>query len=128
MRTIATMVMGGLLGGLAAVAGGPVAPAEAQSVWLHARVDTQGSPGQQVSRFRAFATSDQAGLNPVAVPTICVKGIAHRTDERCAQNASEVILEERRVGLPGVGALCVEAQATAVASVGPLTANARACP
>jgi hypothetical protein len=121
MRAIATMMLGGLLGGLVTVA-------EAQSVWVHARVDTQGSPGQQVSRFRAFTTSDQAGVNPVAVPTICVKGIAHRTEERCAQNASEVVLEERTTGLPGIGALCVEAQATAVASVGPLTANARACP
>jgi hypothetical protein len=128
MRAIATVVMAVVLGGLMVVVGGPVVPVEAQSVWIHARVDTQGSPGQQVSRFRAFTTSDQAGVNPVAVPTICVKGIAHRTDERCLQNASEVILEERTTGLPGVGALCVEAQATAVASVGPLTADARACP
>ena len=118
--TIGDVVLGAVLG--------PAGAARAESVWLHARVDTRGEPGAQVSRFWAFTTSDEAGTRRVPVARLCVSGTAHRTQERCAENVSEVLVEERTTGLPGVGDRCVETLATATWSQKPLTATARACP
>lgn len=115
----------------AAVLGAALSPsgaAQAETVWVHARVDTRGEPGAQVSRFWAFTTSDEAGIQRVAVARLCVLGTAHRTQERCAENVSEVEIEERTTGLPGLGNRCVETLATATWSQRPLTATARACP
>ncbi|HEY7139751.1 MAG TPA: hypothetical protein VIE44_06625 [Methylomirabilota bacterium] len=104
-------------------------PAGAQgTAWLHATVETRGTSGEQVSTFRAFTTSDEAGTQRITVDRICVKGIAHRVEERCAANSDAVELVERTTGLPGVGNLCVEAVASAESKVGPLSATARACP
>jgi hypothetical protein len=103
-------------------------PAAAETVWVHARVDTRGEAGAQVSRFWAFTTSDEGGTRRVAVARLCVLGTAHRTQERCAENASEIELEERATGLPGLGNRCVETLATATWGQRPLTATARACP
>jgi hypothetical protein len=98
------------------------------TAWIHVSVETRGASGQQFSTFRAFTTSDEAGTQRIAVDRICVKGIAHRVDEKCAENADSVELVEQTTGLPGVGNLCVEAVASAESKVGPLSANARACP
>ena len=98
------------------------------SAWIHVSVETRGTTGEQVSTFRAFTTSDQAGTRRVPVDRLCVKGIAHKVDERCVANADSVELVERTTGLPGVGSLCVEAVASAESKVGPLSATARACP
>jgi hypothetical protein len=115
-------VVAGLAG---LVVAGPVG---AETVWVHVSVETRGATGEQVSTFRAFTTSDQAGTQRIAVDRLCVKGIGHRTEERCEANVAAVELVERVTGLPGVGSLCVEAVATADSRVGPLTATARACP
>jgi hypothetical protein len=98
------------------------------TTWIHASVETRGAAGEQVSTFRARTTTDQAGTQPVAVSRLCVKGIGHQVQEKCESNVASVELVERTLGLPGVGTLCVEAVASAESSVGPLSANARACP
>jgi hypothetical protein len=98
------------------------------TAWIHVTVETRGAAGEQVSTFRAFTTSDQAGTQRIPVDRLCVKGIAHRVDERCVANTDSVELVERTTGLPGVGSLCVEAVASAESKVGPLSATARACP
>jgi len=98
------------------------------SAWIHVHVETRGATGEQVSTFRAFTTSDQGGTQRIPVDRLCVKGIAHRVDERCVTNADSVELVESTTGLPGVGSLCVEAVASAESKVGPLSATARACP
>jgi hypothetical protein len=104
-------------------------PTRAQgTVWVHVAAETRGSTGEQVSTFRAFTTADEAGTRRIRVSRLCVKGIAHRVEERCAENAEEVELVERTTGLPGVGSLCVEAIASVESNVGPLSATARACP
>lgn len=103
--------------------------ADAQgTAWIHVAVETRGAAGEQTSTFRAFTTSDQAGTQRIAVDRLCVKGIAHKVEERCVANADSVELVERTMGLPGVGNLCVEAVASAESKVGPLSATARACP
>ena len=98
------------------------------SAWIHVNVETRGATGEQVSTFQAFTTSDQAGSQRIPVTRLCVKGIAHRVEERCVDNADSVELVERTTGLPGMGNLCVEAVASAESKVGPLSATARACP
>ena len=98
------------------------------TAWLHVTVETRGASGEQVSTFRAFTTSDQGGTQRIAVDRLCVKGIAHKIEERCAESMDAVELIERTTGLPGVGSLCVEAVASAVSKAGPLSATARACP
>lgn len=104
-------------------------PAGAQgTAWIHVTVDTRGTVGEQISTFRAFTTSDQAGTQRIPVDRLCIKGIAHQIEERCAVNTDAVELVERTTGLPGVGSLCVEAVASAESKVGPLSATARACP
>ena len=99
-----------------------------ETAWIHVGVSTQGSSGEQTSTFRAFTTSDQAGNQRIAVNRLCVKGIAHRVEEKCVSNADSVELVEHATGLPGVGSLCVQAVASAESKVGPLSATARACP
>ncbi len=98
------------------------------TAWIHVSVETRGTSGEQTSTFRAFTTSDEAGAQRIAVDRICVKGIAHRVEEKCAANADSVELVENTTGLPGVGSLCVEAVASADSKVGPLSATAKACP
>jgi hypothetical protein len=108
---------------------GQAGMATAQSTaWLHVTVETRGATGEQVSTFRAFTTSDQAGTQRITVDRLCVKGIAHQVGERCVENADAVELVETTRGLSGVGNLCVEAVASATSKVGPLSATARACP
>jgi hypothetical protein len=110
---------------------GPLAgPALAQErVWLHVRADTRGVPGGQVSRFTAFATTDEAGSRPAVVAEICVRGIGHRVEERCAQDRSTIELEERAEGLPGVGSRCVRAEGRATWKGVPLrAATSEVCP
>jgi hypothetical protein len=116
----------GVLSGVMLMAAG-VAGAQG-TAWLHVTVETRGASGEQVSTFRAFTTSDQGGTQRITVDRLCVKGIAHRVEERCADNTDAVDLVERTIGLPGVGNLCVEAVASAESKVGPLSATARACP
>jgi hypothetical protein len=122
MRAWTVGVLAGLVLGGAGVAGAQ------GTAWIHVSVETRGAPGEQVSTFRAFTTSDQAGTLRIPVDRLCVKGIAHQVDERCVANADSVELVERASGLPGVGSLCVEAVASAESRVGPLSATARACP
>ena len=98
------------------------------TAWIHVTVETRGASGEQVSTFRAYTTSDQAGARRIPVDRLCVKGIAHQVEERCVANAESVELVERTSGLSGVGSLCVEAVASAESKVGPLSATARACP
>jgi hypothetical protein len=98
------------------------------TAWIHVSVETRGAVGEQTSTFRAFTTSDQAGTQRIPVDRLCVKGIAHRVEERCVANTDSVELVEQTTGLPGVGTLCVEAVASAESKVGPLSATARACP
>ena len=108
---------------------GSAGTAGAQSTaWLHVTVETRGATGEQISTFRAFTTSDQGGTQRITVDRLCVKGIAHRVEERCLENADAVELVETAGGLPGVGNLCVEAVASANSKAGPLSATARACP
>jgi hypothetical protein len=103
--------------------------AAAQSTaWLHVTVETRGATGEQVSTFRAFTTSDQAGSQRITVDRLCVKGIAHQVEERCVDNTDAVEMVETTTGLSGVGNLCVEAVASATSKAGPLAATARACP
>jgi hypothetical protein len=119
----------GVAAALAGLVVGWAGVAAAQStVWIHVTVETRGVSGEQTSTFRAFTTSDQAGTQRVPVDRICVKGIAHRVDEKCVTNMDSVELIEHTTGLPGVGSLCVEAVASADSKVGPLSATARACP
>jgi hypothetical protein len=114
---------------LAVIIMGWMGMADAQgTAWIHVTVETRGASGEQVSTFRAFTTSDQAGTLRIPVDRLCVKGIAHRVEERCVENTEAVELVERTTGLPGVGSLCVEAVASAESKVGPLSATARACP
>jgi hypothetical protein len=112
---------------LLAPAGTETAVAQ-ETAWIHVTVETRGATGEQVSTFRAYTTSDQAGARRIPVARLCVKGIAHRVEERCVENMDSVELVERTTGLPGVGSLCVEAVASAESKVGPLSATARACP
>jgi hypothetical protein len=112
----------------AMILGWPWAAGAQGTAWIHVTVETRGAAGEQVSTFRAFTTSDQAGTRRIPVERLCVKGIAHRVEERCVANADSVELVERTSGLPGVGSLCVEAVASAESKVGPLSATARACP
>ena len=74
------------------------------TAWIHVAVETRGAAGEQVTTFRAFTTSDQAGTQRIPVDRLCVKGIAHQVEERCVVNADSVELVERTTGLPGVGA------------------------
>jgi hypothetical protein len=121
-RVWATGVLTGLFLAWTGVAGAQ------ETAWIHVSVSTQGAAGEQVSTFRAFTTSDQAGTQRIPVDRLCIKGIAHRVEERCVANTEAVELVERITGLPGVGSLCVQAVASAESKVGPLTATARACP
>ena len=98
------------------------------TAWLHVTVETRGATGEQVSTFRAFTTSDQAGSQRITVDRLCVKGIAHQVEERCVDNTDAVEMVETTTGLSGVGNLCVEAVASATSKAGPLAATARACP
>lgn len=98
------------------------------TAWIHVSVSTQGAAGEQTSTFRAYTTADEAGTRRIAVDRLCVKGIAHRVEERCVANQESVELVERTTGLPGVGSLCVQAVGSADSKAGPLSATARACP
>ena len=98
------------------------------TAWIHVSVETHGKSGEQTSTFRAFTTSDEAGTQRIPVSRICVKGIAHKVEEKCTENADSIELVEYTTGLPGLGSLCVEAVASAESKVGPLSATARACP
>jgi hypothetical protein len=118
--------MAGMLAGVILAWTG-VAAAQ-NTAWIHVSVETRGTSGEQTSTFRAFTTSDEAGAQRIPVDRICVKGIAHKVEEKCAANVDAVELVEHTTGLPGVGSLCVEAVASAESKVGPLSANARACP
>ena len=118
--------MAGVAAGLILLWAG-VAAAQ-NTAWIHVSVETRGVSGEQTSTFRAFTTSDEAGTQRITVDRICVKGIAHKIEEKCTANADSVELVERTTGLPGVGSLCVEAVASAESKVGPLSATARACP
>ena len=123
------MVRASVMSVLAGVILGWSGLAAAQNTaWIHVSVETHGTSGEQTSTFRAFTTSDEAGNQRIPVDRICVKGIAHKVDEKCAENADSVELVEHTTGLPGVGSLCVEAVASAESKVGPLSATARACP
>ncbi len=68
------------------------------TAWLHVTVETRGAIGEQVSTFRAFTTSDQAGSQRITVDRLCVKGIAHQVEERCVENTDAVELVETHVG------------------------------
>lgn len=105
-----------------------VAPAVAETVRLHAGAETRGSGGAQQSRFWAYTTSDEAGTIRVPVSRLCVRAVGHRTQERCVEDAALVEVVEQAEGLPGTGALCVEAFASAIWRETPLGATARACP
>ena len=118
----AAFVLAGLFLGWTGVVGAQ------ETAWIHVSVSTQGATGEQTSTFRAFTTSDEAGARRIPVARLCVKGIAHRVDEKCVENADSVELVERTTGLPGVGSLCVQAVGSAESKAGPLTATARACP
>ena len=98
------------------------------TAWIHVSVETRGTSGEQTSTFRAFTTSDEAGTQRIPVSRICVKGIAHKVEEKCTENADSIELVEHTTGLSGLGSLCVEAVASAESNVGPLSATARACP
>jgi hypothetical protein len=113
---------------LAALVGPGAGPAAAQSVRLHVRVETQGGTGEQVSRFWAFTSQDEAGTQRVPVSRLCVTGVGHESRERCVTDADQVEVEERVTGLAGVGNRCVEALATALWGAVPINASARACP
>lgn len=121
--TAVTRVALGVLLGLA-----PASVAGAETAWIHASVETQGSVGGQVTTFRGFTTSDQAGTTRIPVSRLCIKGMAHKVQDKCEDNVSSIELVEQATGLPGVGSLCVEALATATWKTIPLTATARACP
>jgi hypothetical protein len=121
-RVVVAMMLVGLALGWTGLA------AAQNTAWIHVAVETRGAAGEQTSTFRAFTTADQAGTQRIAVDRICVKGIAHQVEEKCAANTDSVELVERTTGLAGVGTLCVEAVASADSKVGPLSATARACP
>lgn len=124
MRTWVTALV---IGAGLVCAAATTAPAQ-DSVWIHATVDTRSAPGEQVSTFRAYTSTDQPGTNRVPVTRLCVKGIGHQVQEKCEDNVAAVELVERQTGLPGLGSLCVEAVASAETRVGPLSTTARACP
>ena len=106
----------------------PLAGDAAETVWVHASVRTEGAVGEQVSYFRAFTTTDQAGTERIAVSRLCIRGVGHDKHEKCEENASSVEVVERALGLSGVGSLCVDAYASAMWKGVPLAATARACP
>lgn len=111
-----------------ALAAGAATRALAETAHIHVKVETRGAPGEQVSRFFAFTTTDEAGTERLVVSRICVRGVGHQVEERCEENGSSVEVVERTLGLPGVGSRCVEAIASAVWKTIPLSATARACP
>ena len=121
---LAPVVVLALLAGPAA----GLALAQGQTVRLHVKVETRGGTGEQVSRFWAFTTRDEAGTDRMPVSRLCVTGVGHQSQQKCAENADQVEVEERATGLPGVGNKCVEAQATATWESVPVNASARACP
>jgi hypothetical protein len=121
-RGWAALVLAGLLLGWTGMVGAQ------ETAWIHVSVSTQGAAGEQISTFRAFTTADEAGTRRIPVARLCVKGIAHRVEERCVENMESVELVERTTGLPGVGSLCVQAVGSAESKAGPLSATARACP
>ncbi len=102
--------------------------AEAETAHIHVRVETKGTTGEQTTRFWAFTTTDEAGKDPLEVSRLCVKGVGHREEEKCVDNASAIEVIERATGLPGVGNRCVDAFASATWKTVPLSATARACP
>jgi hypothetical protein len=102
--------------------------AEAETARIHVRVETRGGTGEQYTRFWAYTTTDEAGQNPLTVSRLCVKGVGHRQEEKCVENASTVDLVEQATGLSGVGNKCVEAFASAMWGTVPLRAETRACP
>ena len=126
MRQGVVALSGIAVGTLLGLASAGVAGAE--TAWIHASVETQGSVGEQVTTFRAFTTSDQAGTTRIPVSRLCIKGMAHKVQEKCEENVSSIELVEQTTGLPAVGSLCVEALATGTWKTIPLTATARACP
>jgi hypothetical protein len=126
MGRVPGMTTVGILGLLLSLAQSGVV--EAETARLHVRVETQGTTGEQVTRFWAYTTTDEAGTTPLEVSRLCVKGVGHRTEEKCVENASTVELVERATGLTGVGNQCVEALASATWRTLPISANARACP
>jgi hypothetical protein len=102
--------------------------AGAESIWVHAKVEIQSTTGEQITRFRAFSTSDEAGTTRVNASRLCVKGIAYRVQEKCEENTSSIELVERTTDLPGLGSKCGEVTATAAGVTAQAQASARACP
>jgi hypothetical protein len=123
---VGVILAASILGPLLALA--PSRVVEAETAHIFVRVETQGKTGEQVTRFWAFTTSDEAGKTPLEVSRLCVKGVGHREEEKCVENASAVELVEQATGLPGVGNRCVEAFASAMWGTVPLNATARVCP
>jgi hypothetical protein len=105
--------------------------ATAQSIWVHAKVQTQFSAARQVSTFQAIATTDREGQNRVAAARLCVEGVAHRVQKVCESDVSFVEIVEV-VDFPTAGAKCAEAIALGTASPGAdavqVEAKARTCP
>ena len=54
-----------------------------ETVWLHVHVDRRTDEGQQISTAQAWATSDQAGKNWVAVGTLhlVLEAFRHQADQ-----------------------------------------------
>ena len=101
--------------------------AGAETLWVHARVEAQHSGGQDITYFRAFTTSDQAGNNRVPASRLCVKGIANQVQEKCEDNVSFLEVVERVPGRAGTGTQCAETRAAATSGSLQVSARAHTC-
>jgi len=123
VTSLGVMSLGLVLGGLG---WSPVA--EAETIWVHTKVEIDTSTGEQTTRFMAFSTSEEAGTKRVPASQLCIKGVAYRVQEKCEDNVSSIELVERTTGLPGLGIKCGESTATATLGSARARATARACP
>ena len=92
-----TILKGGVAFSLAGRFSVPIAHGQ-ETVWLHVHVDRRTDEGQQISTAQAWATSDQAGMNRVAVGTLhLVLEAFRRRADRC-NHCEYLRIEEVHLG------------------------------
>jgi hypothetical protein len=67
--------------------------------WLHVEVETNWGWFWQKSTGRAFTTSSKDAKDRVKVGLLCIKLEAHKTDEKCLQNADSIGISEKVNGI-----------------------------
>jgi hypothetical protein len=67
--------------------------------WLHVEVETNWGWFWQKSTGRAFTTSSKDAKDRVKVGLLCIKLEAHKSDEKCLQNADSIGISEKVNGI-----------------------------